>query len=175
MPTTLLQVNLFQKPSFLHQLTHKMTRDCSLNSPKNTSSQHVVYKNCFFLFLFWHSKQYLYWSIQYCFNKDWALWRFAPYFMVFLFNSSDQMWYPILSRFWVARIFWHILTESGFDFDIPFSMTSRKKAEFLLSSLLSLVALPRSKHVHYTNAWSFCSPERNELNFGAFSNMYLCL
>ena len=80
-------------------------------------------------------------------------------FLVFLFNPSDQMWYPILSRFWVARIFWHILTESGFDFDIPFSMTSRKKAEFLLSSLLSLVALPRSKHVHYTNALSFCSPE----------------
>jgi hypothetical protein len=92
------------------------------------------------------------WSIQYCFNKDCT-------FLVFLFNPSDQMWYPTLSRFWVARIFWHILTESGFDFDIPFSMTSRKKAEFLLSSLLSLVALPRSKHVHYTNALSFCSPE----------------
>ena len=55
----LLQVNLFQKPSLLHHLTHNMTRDCSLNSQKNTSSQHVVYKNCF-LFLFGHSKQYLY-------------------------------------------------------------------------------------------------------------------
>ena len=32
----LLQVNLFQKPSFLHQLTHNMTRYCSL---KKTSSQ----------------------------------------------------------------------------------------------------------------------------------------
>jgi hypothetical protein len=43
-----LKVNLFQKPSFfLHQLTHNITRDCPLNSPKNTSSQHVVYKNCF--------------------------------------------------------------------------------------------------------------------------------
>ena len=29
----------FQKPSFLHQLTHNMTRDSSLNSPKNTSSE----------------------------------------------------------------------------------------------------------------------------------------
>ena len=96
---------------------------------------------------------YYKWSFQYCFNKD------CIYVLVFLLNPSDQMWYPILSRFWVARIFWHILTESGFDFDIPFSMTSRKKAEFLLSSLLSLVALPRSKHVHYTNALSFCSPE----------------
>ena len=44
-----VQVNLFQKPLFLHQLTHNMTRDCSLNSPKNTSSEHVVYKNCFFV------------------------------------------------------------------------------------------------------------------------------
>ena len=48
-----LQVNLFQKPSFLHQLIHNMTRDCSLNSPKNTSSEHVLYKNCCcFLFCF---------------------------------------------------------------------------------------------------------------------------
>ena len=44
---SLIQVNLFQKPSFLHQLTNNMTRDCSLNSPKNTCSQYVVYKNCF--------------------------------------------------------------------------------------------------------------------------------
>ena len=43
----LVQVNLFQKPSLLHQLTHNMTRDCSLNYKKNTSSEHVVYKCCF--------------------------------------------------------------------------------------------------------------------------------
>ena len=55
-----VQVNLCQKLSFLNQLTHNMTRDCSLNPPKNTSLEHVVYKNCFCLFLFWHSKQYLY-------------------------------------------------------------------------------------------------------------------
>ena len=54
-----IQVNLFQKASFLHQLTRNMTRDCSLNSLKNTSSEHVVFKNCFML-LFWHSKQHLY-------------------------------------------------------------------------------------------------------------------
>ena len=52
-----VQVNLFQKHSFLHQLTHNMTTDCSLNYQKNTSSEHVVYKNCF---LFWHSKQFMY-------------------------------------------------------------------------------------------------------------------
>ena len=39
----MLQVNLCLKLSFLNQLTHNMTRDCSLNSPKNTSSEHVVY------------------------------------------------------------------------------------------------------------------------------------
>ena len=37
----LLQVNLSQKLSFLNQLTHNMTTDCSLNPPKNTSSEHV--------------------------------------------------------------------------------------------------------------------------------------
>ena len=46
-----VQVNLCQKLSFLNQLNHNMTRDCSLNSKKNTSSQHVVYKNCFFVFV----------------------------------------------------------------------------------------------------------------------------
>ena len=44
---SIIQVNLSQKPSFLHQLTHNMTQDCSLNSPKS-SAEHVVYKKCFF-------------------------------------------------------------------------------------------------------------------------------
>ena len=48
-----VEVTLFQKLLFLHQLTHNMTRDFSLHSPKNASSEHVVYKSC-------HSKQYLY-------------------------------------------------------------------------------------------------------------------
>ena len=43
----LIQVNLCQKPSFLHHLTHNMTRDCLLNSKKNTGWQYVVYKYCF--------------------------------------------------------------------------------------------------------------------------------
>ena len=43
----LLQVNLFQKLSFLDQLTQNMTRYCSLYYPKNASIQHVVYKYCF--------------------------------------------------------------------------------------------------------------------------------
>ena len=58
----LLQVNLFQKHSFLNQLTHNMTTDCSLNYKFNTWKfqaqtwgEHVVYRNCF-----WHSEQFLY-------------------------------------------------------------------------------------------------------------------
>ena len=44
--STEVQVNLFQKLAFLNQLTHNMTRDCSLNSSKNTCS------NCFLCFCF---------------------------------------------------------------------------------------------------------------------------
>ena len=44
---TKLHVNQCQNLSFLNQLTHNLTRDCSLNSQKNTSSEHVVYKYCF--------------------------------------------------------------------------------------------------------------------------------
>ena len=53
----MLQVNLCQKPLFLHQLTHNMTTDCSVNYQfstwklpvqymKITSSEDVVYINC---------------------------------------------------------------------------------------------------------------------------------
>ena len=44
---TQVQVNLCQNLSFLNQVTHNMTRDCLLNPPKNTSSEHDVYKYCF--------------------------------------------------------------------------------------------------------------------------------
>ena len=57
-----VQVNLCQKLLFLHQLTHNMTTDCSLNYKFNTwkfqaqtLEEHVVYRNCF-----WHSEQFLY-------------------------------------------------------------------------------------------------------------------
>ena len=57
-----LQVNLCQKLLFLHQLTHNMTTDCSLNYKFNTLKfqaqtwgEHVVYRN-----RFWHSEQFLY-------------------------------------------------------------------------------------------------------------------
>ena len=57
-----VQVNLCQKLLFLHQLTHNMTTDCSLNHKFNTWKfqaqtwgEHVLYRKCF-----WHSEQYLY-------------------------------------------------------------------------------------------------------------------
>ena len=56
-----VQVNLCQKLLFLHQLTHNMTTDCSLNYKLNTWKfqaqtwgERVVYRNCF-----WHSEQFL--------------------------------------------------------------------------------------------------------------------
>jgi hypothetical protein len=55
-------VNLCQKLLFLHQLTHSMTTDCSLNYKFNTWKfqaqtwgEHVVYRICL-----WHSEQFLY-------------------------------------------------------------------------------------------------------------------
>ena len=47
-----LQVNLFQKPSFLHQLTHNMTRDCSLNSPEKYKFRTCCVQKLFFCFCF---------------------------------------------------------------------------------------------------------------------------
>ena len=49
-----IQVNLCQKHLFLDQLTHTMTKDCSLIYQFSTwSSKHVVYTNClFFCFCF---------------------------------------------------------------------------------------------------------------------------
>ena len=45
-----LQINLFQKHSFLHQLTHNMTKrlfiELGVLYMKTTSSEHVVYINC---------------------------------------------------------------------------------------------------------------------------------
>ena len=47
-----VQVNLFQKPSFLHQLTHNMTRDCSLNSKKKYKFTTCCVQKLFFCFCF---------------------------------------------------------------------------------------------------------------------------
>ena len=54
-----VQVNLCQKLLFLHQLTHNMTTDCSLNYQFSTwkfqlrtCQEHVVYTNCFLFLTF---------------------------------------------------------------------------------------------------------------------------
>ena len=52
------QVNLCQKLSFLNQLSHNMTRGCSLNSSKNISSEHCT--NIFFNVKTKTKKQFLY-------------------------------------------------------------------------------------------------------------------
>ena len=59
--STCIQVNFCQKHLFLHQLTHNMTTDCSLNYNFNTWKfqaqtwgEDVVHKHCF-----WHSEQFL--------------------------------------------------------------------------------------------------------------------
>ena len=72
-PTTVtrpaIQVNFFQNHLFLHQLTHNMTKDCSLNYKfshglqsmvqymKTPSSEHVKNMLCTYMKLFWMSKQ----------------------------------------------------------------------------------------------------------------------
>ena len=42
----LVQGNLFQKPLLLHELTHNVTKNCSLNYEFSTWKLHVVYINC---------------------------------------------------------------------------------------------------------------------------------
>ena len=66
MPCGFLQVNLCKKLLFLHQLTHNMTTDCSLNYKFNiwkfqaqSWGEHFVYRNCF-----WHSEQWSFHVLQ---------------------------------------------------------------------------------------------------------------
>ena len=59
----LIQVNLCQKFLFLHQLTHNITKDCSLNYEFRTwklQAQNMLRTQIVFLFLFWHSEQFMY-------------------------------------------------------------------------------------------------------------------
>ena len=59
----LVQVYLCQNLSFLNHLIHNMTTDCSLIFDFSTRKIHVQNMLCTkidFLFLFWHSKQFIY-------------------------------------------------------------------------------------------------------------------
>ena len=80
--------NLCQKLLFLHQLTHNMTTDCSLNYKLNTSKfkaqtwgEHVVYRNCF-----WHSEKMLYTTCSpHVLQKEELLTKIYLYRMYFIF------------------------------------------------------------------------------------------
>ena len=92
--THLLQVNLFQKHSFLHQLTQNMTKYCSLNSPK-IQVQNMLCTKIGFLFLFWHSKQYLYATC----SK-----------LVFFWEFSEQSLVILRVNWFKNETFWHWFT-----------------------------------------------------------------
>ena len=55
-------VNLCQKLLFLHQLTHNMTKNCSLNT--SSVNENCKLRTCcehkLFFVLFWHSEQFMY-------------------------------------------------------------------------------------------------------------------
>ena len=59
----LIQVSLFQKHLFLYHLTHSMTKYFSLNYEFSTwkfQAQNMLCTHIVFLFLFWHSEQFMY-------------------------------------------------------------------------------------------------------------------
>ena len=58
-----VQVNLFQKQLFLHQLTHNMTKDCSLFY---LPVQYMLCTQIIFLFLLWHSEQFMHNMFSLC-------------------------------------------------------------------------------------------------------------
>ena len=86
-----IQVNLCQKHSFLHQLTHNMTTDCSLNYKFSTRKLQVQYMLCTSnWFLFWHSEQFDVQRFVCTSLRD--LWRVHSIFRFSFFCQSDQKW-----------------------------------------------------------------------------------
>ena len=87
-----VQVNLCQKLLFLHQLTHNMTTDFSLNHKFNTWKlqtqtwgEHVVYRNCF-----WHSEQFLYTTCSpHVLQKEELLTKIYLYFKTKKVGNND--------------------------------------------------------------------------------------
>ena len=90
-----IQVNLCQKLLFLHQPTHNMTTDCSLNYKFNTWKfqaqtwgDHVVYRNCF-----WHWEQFLYTTCS-----PHILTKIYLYLVEIFGASGSRRWYVTFSR-----------------------------------------------------------------------------
>ena len=71
--------------------------------PKNTSLEHVVFKNCF-LFLFWHSKQYLYTTCSE---------------LVFLGGFNEQSLVILWVNWFKNESFWHRFTCNGYGVSMP--------------------------------------------------------
>ena len=92
----IVQVNLFQKPSFLHQLTHNMTRDCSLNSPE----KYKFRTNCvqFFLFCF---------DIQ---NNTLTIIVHNMFWLVFFGEFDEQSLVILWVNLFKNESFWHRFT-----------------------------------------------------------------
>ena len=85
-----VQVNLRQKLLYLHQLTHNMTTECSLNYKFNTWKfkaqtwrEHVMYRNCF-----WHSAQFLYTCSPHVLQKEELLTKIYLYCTHAIINRS---------------------------------------------------------------------------------------
>ena len=97
-----IQVNLCQKLLFLHELTHNMTTDCSLNYKFNTWKfqaqtwgEHVVYRNCF-----WHSEQFLYTTCSpHVLQKEELLTKIHLYHIHWNFRFRFKIIYAILRNF----------------------------------------------------------------------------
>ena len=71
----IIQVIFFQKLLFLHQLTHNITKDCSLIyhfSSRKLQAQNLLCTQIVFLLLFWYSKQFMYTCSEFGIFMYWA-------------------------------------------------------------------------------------------------------
>ena len=138
-----------QKLSFLNQLTHNITSDCSLNSPQNTSSEHVVYKYCFE-----------------CQNKNKKTIFVHNLFWTFLGGFNEQS----LVILWVKRFknesFWHRFTCTlisqmcffgtiNYETKCEFTLNLKQWAtHHMLSLIHGLIPIP-----NFNFSWMFQQPE----------------
>ena len=96
-----IQVNLCQKLLFLHQLTLNMMADCSLfmkivSWEVRIPAEHVVFINCFFFVLFWHSEQFWYTT---CSTDVASFWKiFTCTFWDFVTVSMQIKWCQVVKK-----------------------------------------------------------------------------
>ena len=100
--STVAQVNLFQKHLFLHQPTHNMTKDCSLDyefSTWKSRAQNMGRTCCVHKFLFWMSKQK---QKTICVRNIFFPCSELGIFMYWTCNSMNNLW----SYCGVHKLFW---------------------------------------------------------------------